>query len=177
MAIKYGRPIESRVRVVPAEAKGRPETAPPLALNTRLRRNRRTEWARPVVTEEICSGAALVASLKGRCAGRPMPGVDRCRSTTSREVERAPTDDLASRCFLHRSEWRRAWREPNADPLQASHIDVRGRCCATWRSTLHHHGLTRMHVKAPSQRRDRRGAGEQAPVQAEAGCDIIAPWT
>ncbi len=32
MAIKYGRPIESRVRVVPAEAKAHAET-PPLELD------------------------------------------------------------------------------------------------------------------------------------------------
>ena len=43
MAIKYGRPIESRVRVVPAEAKGRTEATPSLDLATWLRRNRRTE--------------------------------------------------------------------------------------------------------------------------------------
>ena len=48
MAIKYGRPIESRVRVVPAEAKARAE-APSLDLTTRMRRNRRTDWARRMV--------------------------------------------------------------------------------------------------------------------------------
>ena len=63
MAIKYGRPIESRVRVVPAEAKDRTEAAPPLDLATRLRRNRRTEWARRMVRENVLTTDDLIWPL------------------------------------------------------------------------------------------------------------------
>ena len=59
MAIKYGRPIESRVRVVPAEAEAHTET-PPLELTTRMRRNRRTEWARRLVRENVLTTNDLI---------------------------------------------------------------------------------------------------------------------
>ena len=49
MAIKYGRPIESRVRVVPVE--GHERSAPSLDLTTRPRRNRRTDAIRRLVRE------------------------------------------------------------------------------------------------------------------------------
>src|SRR5476651_2022231 len=98
MAIKYGRPIESRVRVVPAEAKSRPEsrpeTAPPLDLTTRPRRNRRTEWARRMVRENVLTTNDLIWPMfvsEGRRAPvASMPGVDRMPvDDIVREVERA----------------------------------------------------------------------------------------
>src|SRR5882724_3725297 len=98
MAIKYGRPIESRVRVVPAEAKGRPEnrpeTAPSLDLTTRPRRNRRTEWARRMVRENVLTTDDLIWPLfvaEGRRAPvASMPGVDRLPvEDLVREAERA----------------------------------------------------------------------------------------
>ena len=80
MAIKYGRPIESRVRVVPAEAKARAE-APPLELTTRLRRNRRTEWARRMVRENVLTTNDLIWPMfvadGPRAPVASMPGVDR----------------------------------------------------------------------------------------------------
>jgi len=92
MAIKYGRPIESRVRVVPAEA--RDQAAPPLELTTRLRRNRRTEWARRMVRENVLTTNDLIWPLfvsEGRRAPvASMPGVDRMPvDDIVREVERA----------------------------------------------------------------------------------------
>src|SRR3954453_215614 len=79
MAIKYGRPIESRVRVVPAEA--RDQAAPRLDLTTRPRRNRRTEWARRMVRENVLSTDDLIWPMfvsEGRRAPvASMPGVDR----------------------------------------------------------------------------------------------------
>src|SRR5947207_13836807 len=85
MAIKYGRPIESRVRVVPAEA--RDQAAPPLDLTTRPRRNRRTEWARRMVRENVLTTDDLIWPLfvaEGRRAPvASMPG-----------VEQLPVDDL-----------------------------------------------------------------------------------
>ena len=46
MAIKFGRPIEARPRLTPVET-GAP--AERLDLTTRMRRNRRSEWARRMV--------------------------------------------------------------------------------------------------------------------------------
>ena len=43
MAIKFGRPIESKVRFAPVE---KPAADERLDLSTRMRRNRRAEWAR-----------------------------------------------------------------------------------------------------------------------------------
>src|SRR5262245_60825869 len=91
MAIKYGRPIESRVRVVPAEAKAE---AAPLDLTTRPRRNRRSEWARRMVRESVLTTADLIWPLfVAEGPRRPvasMPGVDRLPvDELVREVERA----------------------------------------------------------------------------------------
>src|SRR6476619_2980215 len=93
MAIKYGRPIESRVRVVPAEGRA-DQQAPALDLATRLRRNRRTEWARRMVRENVLSTDDLIWPLfvaKGRRAPvTSMPGVDRLTVDDAvREAERA----------------------------------------------------------------------------------------
>src|SRR3954468_137065 len=92
MAIKYGRPIESRVRVVPAEA--RDQAAPRLDLATRPRRNRRTEWARRMVRENVLTTDDLIWPMfvaEGRRAPiASMPGVDRLAvEDVVREVERA----------------------------------------------------------------------------------------
>ena len=76
MAIKYGRPLESRVRVVPAEAK-----PAPLDLSIRPRRNRRSEWSRRMVRENVLSTDDLIWPLfvsegkRGPVAS--MPGVER----------------------------------------------------------------------------------------------------
>ena len=50
MAIKFGRPIESKIRVVPADAAAREHR---LDLAIRMRRNRRSEWSRRMVRENV----------------------------------------------------------------------------------------------------------------------------
>src|SRR4051812_36825624 len=94
MAIKYGRPIESRVRVVPAEGKARGQQVPALDLATRPRRNRRTEWARRMVRENVLTTDDLIWPLfvaEGRRAPVvSMPGVERLTVDDAvREAERA----------------------------------------------------------------------------------------
>ena len=49
MAIKFGRPIESRTRFTPVEAAQNEQ----LDLTVRMRRNRRSEWARRMVREHV----------------------------------------------------------------------------------------------------------------------------
>ena len=80
MAIKFGRPIESRTRVVPAAV----ETASAsLDLVTRPRRNRRAEWARRMVREHVLSADDLIWPLflvdgqRTRLPIDSMPGVER----------------------------------------------------------------------------------------------------
>src|SRR5262245_33616277 len=86
MAIKYGRPIEPKVRLAPVEAE-RP-AAPPaettqLDLAIRPRRNRRTEWARRMVCEHVLTAGDLIWPLflvdgaGQKVAVDSMPGVER----------------------------------------------------------------------------------------------------
>ncbi|TMJ06403.1 MAG: porphobilinogen synthase [Alphaproteobacteria bacterium] len=80
MAIKYGRPIEPRLRAVEAEARSRAE---PLELTTRMRRNRKSEWARRMVRENVLTVDDLIWPLfiaDGTTVRVPvasMPGVER----------------------------------------------------------------------------------------------------
>src|SRR6185503_7998664 len=57
MAIKYVRPLESRLRPVEAAAFRQ------LDLTTRMRRNRRSEWARRMVCETVLTSADLIWPL------------------------------------------------------------------------------------------------------------------
>src|ERR1700712_1691701 len=92
MAIKFGRPIEMRDGPRPAPA------APALDLTTRLRRNRKSEWARRLVRENVLTTGDLIWPLfviEGHNTRRPiasMPGVDRLSvDQCVRDAERAVT--------------------------------------------------------------------------------------
>ena len=81
MAIKYGRPIEPRVRLTPVEAKS-PAMNTQLELTSRPRRNRRAEWARRMVRESVLSTDDLIWPLfltegNQRVPIPSMPGVER----------------------------------------------------------------------------------------------------
>ena len=60
MAIKFGRPLESKVRVVPVKSEARAKEAPALDLTSRPRRNRRTDWARRLVREHVLTADDLI---------------------------------------------------------------------------------------------------------------------
>src|ERR1700693_3057254 len=87
MAIKYGRPIEGKTRLRPVEAKpaaragADPAAAP--GLTERPRRNRRAEWARRMVRENVLTTDDLIWPLfivdghKARTPIDSMPGVER----------------------------------------------------------------------------------------------------
>ena len=83
MAIKYGRPIEPRARLVPAEAKAPAQDAAALDLPIRPRRNRRAEWARRMVRENVLTTDDLIWPLfltdgnNMRVPVPSMPGVER----------------------------------------------------------------------------------------------------
>src|SRR5262249_15636969 len=63
MAIKFGRPIESRSRLQPVEAKRRAGSAAELDLTTRPRRNRRADWIRRLVREHALTTDHLIGRL------------------------------------------------------------------------------------------------------------------
>jgi len=89
MAVKYGRPIESRL--APLEAK-----AARLDLSVRPRRNRKADWTRRLVAETMLTADDLIWPLflvdgsKMRATVPSMPGVERLSVDEAvREAERA----------------------------------------------------------------------------------------
>src|SRR5947209_16332832 len=94
MAIKYGRPIEAKTRLAPIEAKAPAKAA--LDLAARPRRNRKADWARRLVRENILTADDLIWPLfvvdghNKRTAVNSMPGVDRVTVDQAvRDAERA----------------------------------------------------------------------------------------
>ncbi len=51
MAIKFGRPLQRKIGFVPVEPATEEIASAPLDLPMRMRRNRRSEWARRLVRE------------------------------------------------------------------------------------------------------------------------------
>jgi porphobilinogen synthase len=91
MALKYGRPIESRLKPVEAESR-----APALELTIRMRRNRKSEWARRMVRETVLTADDLIWPLfvtdgtNRRVPVASMPGVERLTVDQAvRDAERA----------------------------------------------------------------------------------------
>src|SRR6201995_2754547 len=91
MAIKFGRPIEMRD---PARAKPAPAT--PLDLVVRPRRNRKAEWARRMVRENVLTTNDLIWPFfvvdghNQRTPVTSMPGVERISVDQAvRDAERA----------------------------------------------------------------------------------------
>jgi porphobilinogen synthase len=188
MAIKFGRPIEARTRFTPAETPDR------LDLAVRMRRNRRAEWARRMVREHTLTTNDLIWPLfvmDGNNARTPvpsMPGVERLSVDQAvREAERAAK--LTIPCIALFPYTDPALRDEtgsealNPDNLVCSAIRAIkkevpevGILCdvALDPFTSHgHDGLLRDGVVLNDE--TVAVLAKQALVQAEAGCDIIAP--
>ena len=188
MAIKFGRPIEARTRFAPAETPDR------LDLAVRMRRNRRAEWARRMVREHTLTTDDLIWPLfvmDGNNARTPvpsMPGVERLSVDQAvREAERAAK--LTIPCIALFPYTDPALRDEtgsealNPDNLVCSAIRAIkkevpevGILCdvALDPFTSHgHDGLLRDGVILNDE--TVAVLAKQALVQAEAGCDIIAP--
>src|SRR5205085_6531881 len=95
MAIKYGRPIDAKSRLAPVEADA-PARKAALDLAVRPRRNRKAEWARRLVRENVLTVDDLIWPLflmDGSARREPvasMPGVERLTVDEAvREAERA----------------------------------------------------------------------------------------
>jgi porphobilinogen synthase len=193
MAIKYGRPIEAKPHLVPAEAAPR-AAGPRLDLAVRPRRNRKSEWVRRLVRENTLSVDDLIWPLflvdgaRIRVPVESMPGVERLSIDEAvRTAERAaklalpclalfPNTDTA----LRDEQGREALNPDNlvCRAIRAIKAEVPeiGLLCdvALDPYTSHgHDGLLRDGVIVNDDTVEI--LVKQALVEAEAGADIIAP--
>jgi porphobilinogen synthase len=190
MAIKYGRPLEHRTRVVPLE----PPSHLSLDLSHRPRRLRQTDWLRRMVRENELTASDLIWPIfvvDGKAKRTPvpsMPGVDRVSIEEAvRDVERAAK--LAIPCvaiFPYTDPELR--NEGGTEAVNPENLVCRavraikkavpdvGILCdvALDPFTSHgHDGLLQDGVILNDETVD--VLTRQALVQANAGCDIIAP--
>ena len=191
MAIKFGRPIEARTRLTPVEHEAAAER---LDLPTRLRRNRRSEWVRRMVREHQLTTDDLIWPLflmDGDNARTPvpsMPGVERLTVDQAvRAAERAAK--LTIPCLALFPYTDPSLRdETGSEALNPDNLVCRairaikqevpevGLLCdvALDPFTSHgHDGLLRDGVILNDE--TVAVLVRQALVQAQAGCDIIAP--
>jgi porphobilinogen synthase len=190
MAIKFGRPIEMRE----ARQRETARAAPALDLRVRPRRNRKAEWTRRLVREHVLTTDDLIWPLfvtdghNRRTAVASMPGVDRLSVDQAvREAERAMKLDIPCIALF-------PYTEPSLRDEQGSEaLNPDNLVCQSVRAikkefpdigvlcdvaldpfTSHgHDGL----LQDGRILNDETVAVlvRQALVQAEAGCDIIAP--
>jgi porphobilinogen synthase len=188
MAIKYGRPIEARL--APVESMPKPR----LDLTSRPRRNRKAEWTRRLVRENVLTTDDLIWPLflvdgsKTRAPVPSMPGIERLSIDEAvREAERAAR--LAIPCVALFPYTDPKLRDTsgsealNSDNLVCRAIraikkevpDIGVLCdVALDPYTSHgHDGLIRDGTILNDETVEVLVG--QALVEAEAGCDIIAP--
>ena len=190
MAIKFGRPLEKR-RLAPVEAETPSER---LDLAVRPRRNRRADWARRMVREHVLTTDDLIWPLflvdgsRIRAGVDSMPGVDRLSVDEAvRAAERAA--ELSIPCialFPYTEPGRRD--DAGSEALNPDNLVCRairaikrevpevGVLCdvALDPYTSHgHDGLLRDGVILNDE--TVAVLVRQALVEADAGCDIIAP--
>jgi len=189
MAIKFGRPLEAKVRFSPVEA---PRTK--LDLTARPRRNRQSEWVRRMVREHVLTADDLIWPLflidgeRKRVAVGSMPGVERISIDEAvRDAERAAR--LRIPCIALFPYTDPALRDDaGAEALNPDNLVCRairaikkevpdvGILCdvALDPYTSHgHDGL--LHEGRILNDETVEVLVRQALVEAEAGCDIIAP--
>jgi porphobilinogen synthase len=193
MAIKYGRPIEPHARFKPVSVEA-PAKSAPLDLTHRPRRNRRAEWARRLVREHVLTTDDLIWPLfvvdgdNQRIPVASMPGVERLSVDQAvREAERAKRLDIPCIALF-------PYTEPTLrDEHGSQALNPENLVCRAVRAikrefpdlgvlcdvaldpyTSHgHDGLMRDGIILNDE--TVAVLTRQAVVQAQAGCDIIAP--
>ena len=193
MAIKFGRPLESRTRFTPVERS--PATGDEqLDLSVRMRRNRRSEWARRMVREHVLTTDDLIWPLfvmdgsNSRTPVPSMPGVERLSvDEIAREAVRAAKLNIPCIALFPYTD-PKLRDETGSEALNPDNLVCRairaikkevpeiGILCdvALDPFTSHgHDGLLRDGVILNDE--TVAMLVKQALVQAEAGCDIIAP--
>jgi porphobilinogen synthase len=194
MAVKFGRPLERKIGFMPIEADSSEIARNPLDLGVRMRRNRRSEWSRRMVRENALSTDDLIWPLfvmdgdNARAQVPSMPGVERQSVDQAvREAERAAK--LTIPCIALFPYTDPGLRDENgSEALNPDNLVCRairaikkevpeiGILCdvALDPFTSHgHDGLMRDGVILNDE--TVAVLVKQALVQAEAGCDIIAP--
>jgi porphobilinogen synthase len=194
MAIKFGRPLENRVRIAPIEAKASDQSGGQLDLAIRPRRNRRSEWARRLVRENVLTTDDLIWPLflidgtKTRVPVASMPGVERLSVDEAvRAAERAAK--LAIPCLalfpytdpkLRDEDGTEALNPDNlvcrairAIKKEVPHIGILCDVALDPYTSHGHDGLLRNGEIVNDE--TVAVLVKQALVEAEAGCDIIAP--
>jgi porphobilinogen synthase len=194
MAIKFGRPLERKIGFVPADPETNEVQRNPLDLTVRMRRNRRAEWTRRMVREHVLATDDLIWPLfvmdgeKARTPVPSMPGVERLSVDQAvREAERAANLTIPCIALF-------PYTEPSLrDDTGSEALNPDNLVCSAIRAikkevpeigilcdvaldpfTSHgHDGLLRDGVVLNDE--TVAVLTKQALVQAEAGCDIIAP--
>ena len=194
MAIKFGRPLERKIGFVPADPDAREVKADPLDLTHRMRRNRQHNWTRRMVREHTLTTDDLIWPLfvmEGENKREPvasMPGVERLSvDQVVREAERAAKLTIPCIALF-------PYTDPSLrDEVGSEATNPENLVCRAIRAikkevpdvgilcdvaldpfTSHgHDGLIRDGVILNDE--TVAVLARQALVQAEAGCDIIAP--
>jgi len=188
MAIKFGRPIDIR------ETAKNPAAVPALDLTIRPRRNRKAEWARRLVRENVLTTDDLIWPLfvvegqKSRSQVSSMPGVDRLSvDEIVRDAERAVKLNIPCIALFPYTE-PSLRDEHGSEACNPGNLVCRavraikqefpelGVLCDVALDPFTSHGHDGL-IKDGCILNDETVAVlvRQALVQAEAGCDIIAP--
>jgi porphobilinogen synthase len=190
MAIKFGRPIEMR----DAPRQKTALAAPPLDLVVRPRRNRKAEWARRLVRENVLTTDDLIWPLfvidgdNKRAGVASMPGVERLSVDQAvRDAERAVKLNIPCIALFPYTEPslrdERGTEALNSDNLVCKSVRAiklefpgLGVLCDVALDPFTSHGHDGL-IEDGRILNDETVAVlvRQALVQAEAGCDIIAP--
>jgi len=194
MAIKFGRPLQRSIGFTPIEPDTREAQGASLDLTVRMRRNRRSEWARRLVRENVVTADDLIWPLfvmDGDNARQPvasMPGVERLSvDQVAREAVRAA--ELNIPCIALFPYTDPSLRdETGSEALNPDNLVCRairaikkevpdiGVLCDVALDPFTSHGHDGL-IKDGVILNDETVAVlvKQALTQAEAGCDIIAP--
>jgi porphobilinogen synthase len=195
MAIKFGRPLQQKIGFMPVDPETSEAASPALELSTRMRRNRRSEWARRLVRENVLTTDDLIWPIfvmdgtNQRAAVASMPGVERLSvDQTVREAERAAK--LTIPCIALFPYTDSSLRDAagsealNPDNLVCKAIRAIkkevpeiGILCDVALDPFTSHGHDGLMRDDGVIMNDETVAVlvRQALVQAEAGCDVIAP--
>jgi len=194
MAIKFGRPLQRSIGFTPIEPEARDAQTPALDLTVRMRRNRRADWTRRMVRENVVTTDDLIWPMfvmDGDNARQPvasMPGVERLSvDLIAREAARAAALNIP--CIALFPYTNPSLRdETGSEALNADNLVCRairaikkeapdiGVLCDVALDPFTSHGHDGL-IKDGVILNDESVAVlvRQALVQAEAGCDIIAP--
>jgi porphobilinogen synthase len=194
MAIKFGRPLQRSIGFVPVEPDTSEAPGASLDLTIRMRRNRRSDWARRMVCEHVLTTGDLIWPLfvmdgdNARTPVASMPGIDRLSvDQIAREAVRAA--ELNIPCIALFPYTDPSLRdETGSEALNPDNLVCRairaikkevpdiGVLCDVALDPFTSHGHDGL-IKDGVILNDETVAVlvKQALVQADAGCDIIAP--